>query len=509
MKMVKSLLLGSAAGVVAIAGAQAADLPVKAKPVQYVKICSLYGAGFYYIPGTDTCIKIGGFVRAEYNFYAGGSFNPLVRVGAAAPFAVGHDRTTTENTMRARIVESLDVRSQTEYGTLRSYATIGMTANNGSGPAGGIYFHRAFIQLAGFTAGLSVSFFDFFAFAGYSNQTAVIGSETGGGGQLLFAYTAQLGNGLSASISVEDPSQRRSAIVETSTAATTAGFFTVGGGLGRYGGFNGWPDVVGNLRIDQSWGSAQVMGALHQVNAQYYTGTAANLKTGPIKAIGNAQGNGHPGDAVGWAVGAGLKFNLPMLGKGDDISMQFAYAKGAAGYVQGPAGGVGSLGWFEGSTLSSGPVVDAVYDNGTAVPGVFSGLQLSSAWGVGAGYEHNWNPMWATTVYGGYIHFSYGGTVAAWLAAVAPAGGPAAAGFTPFVGSPDFSFWQVGSRTTWKPVKNLDLSVDVMYSHLDTAFGGSVVNGLGLPKDPANALYTYGDTDLVSFMFRAQRNFYP
>ena len=62
MKMVKSLLLGSAAGLVAMTGAQAADLPVKAKPVQYVKICSLYGAGFYYIPGTDTCLKIGGFV---------------------------------------------------------------------------------------------------------------------------------------------------------------------------------------------------------------------------------------------------------------------------------------------------------------------------------------------------------------------------------------------------------------------------------------------------------------
>ena len=63
MKMVKSLLLGTAAGLVAIAGAQAADLPVKAKPVQYVKICSLYGAGFYYIPGTDMCLKIGGWVR--------------------------------------------------------------------------------------------------------------------------------------------------------------------------------------------------------------------------------------------------------------------------------------------------------------------------------------------------------------------------------------------------------------------------------------------------------------
>ncbi len=68
MKMVKSLILGTAAGLVAMTGAQAADLPVKAKPVQYVKICSLYGAGFYYIPGTDTCIKVGGFVRAEVNY---------------------------------------------------------------------------------------------------------------------------------------------------------------------------------------------------------------------------------------------------------------------------------------------------------------------------------------------------------------------------------------------------------------------------------------------------------
>ena len=63
MKMVKSLILGSAAGLLAMSGAQAADLPLKAKAVEYVRICSLYGAGFYYIPGTDTCIKFGGYVR--------------------------------------------------------------------------------------------------------------------------------------------------------------------------------------------------------------------------------------------------------------------------------------------------------------------------------------------------------------------------------------------------------------------------------------------------------------
>ena len=68
MKMVKSLLLVSAAGLVAVSGAQAADLPVKAKPVEYVKVCSLYGAGFYYVPGTDICLKVGAYFRAEYAF---------------------------------------------------------------------------------------------------------------------------------------------------------------------------------------------------------------------------------------------------------------------------------------------------------------------------------------------------------------------------------------------------------------------------------------------------------
>ena len=68
MKMLQSLLLGSAAGLVVVAGAQAADLPVKAKPVEYVRVCSLYGAGFWYVPGTDTCLKIGSFVRVQTTF---------------------------------------------------------------------------------------------------------------------------------------------------------------------------------------------------------------------------------------------------------------------------------------------------------------------------------------------------------------------------------------------------------------------------------------------------------
>ena len=94
MKMVKSLLLGSAAGLVAVAGAQAADLPVKAKPVEYVKICSIYGAGFFYIPGTDTCIKIGGWVRAEYGFQTGNSAR-AVQQSAAPAVTTASTRTST------------------------------------------------------------------------------------------------------------------------------------------------------------------------------------------------------------------------------------------------------------------------------------------------------------------------------------------------------------------------------------------------------------------------------
>src|SRR5436309_8692988 len=110
MKMMKSLLLGSAAGVVAIAGAQAADLPVKAQPVEYVKICSLYGDGFYYIPGTSTCIQFSGVVQWDvgYNVASGqGDLaiqSPLgTQFGSASTNAGDNSRMTSRYQERARM----------------------------------------------------------------------------------------------------------------------------------------------------------------------------------------------------------------------------------------------------------------------------------------------------------------------------------------------------------------------------------------------------------------------
>src|SRR5713101_762628 len=84
MKMVKSLILGSAAGLIDMTGAQAADLPVKAKAVEYVRICSLYGAGFFFIPGTDTCIKLGGYLRVDTTFNTNSVFSGAFNGAAGA-----------------------------------------------------------------------------------------------------------------------------------------------------------------------------------------------------------------------------------------------------------------------------------------------------------------------------------------------------------------------------------------------------------------------------------------
>ena len=322
MKMVKSLLLGSAAGLVAVTAGQAADLPVKARPVQYVKVCSLYGAGFYYMPGTDMCIKIGGWVRSEVTTGINGSSTNV--------FGSDYNGRYTNNLWtRERGYITADAREQTAYGVARGYIAVGIsTNNNGTENPGSQTFssNRAFVQWAGFTAGLSVSFFDFYPAAAYLYRAGNIPNEdTGDGGWWVWAYTAQLGGGFSATLSAEE--RRMSQIIGFSGAAGalggpaapgTNGVLTGSGAVG--GGYGGWqsPDVIGNLRVDQAWGSAQVMGALHQDNAALYGAT-------PV--------TGHPADKWGWVVGGGLKINTPFVSPGDNFITQVTYTEGATKYL--------------------------------------------------------------------------------------------------------------------------------------------------------------------------------
>src|SRR5437588_5262479 len=114
---VRNLILGSAAVLMTAGGAQAADLPVKAKAVEYVRICSLYGAGFWFIPGTDTCIKLGGYVRADTTINGGGAHGQPAWSGDSGQ----QNRFRDIFISRSRMGLTIDTRTASEYGVVRTF----------------------------------------------------------------------------------------------------------------------------------------------------------------------------------------------------------------------------------------------------------------------------------------------------------------------------------------------------------------------------------------------------
>ncbi|MCC2113871.1 MAG: porin, partial [Hyphomicrobiales bacterium] len=260
----------------AVTGAQAADLPI-AEPVEYVRICDTYGTGFFYIPGTETCLRIGGRVRAELRY-----LEPVL------PSNRGENHTFT----RVRTYLRADARTQTEYGLLRTFYDMWWTINSGGGV--GTTMWSGFVQFGGFTAGRSGSFFDYFA-----DVAGHWGSPLDGAYSLnrtnLFAYTFALGNGISFTVSAEDATFVRSTI----------------NGVAAYGG-HVMPDFVAAARIDQGWGSAQLAAAVHQIRPT--TATTQDSQ-------------------YGWAVMAGVQINLPMIAAGDYVVFSGAYADGAVNYT--------------------------------------------------------------------------------------------------------------------------------------------------------------------------------
>jgi Porin subfamily len=141
--------------------------------------------------------------------------------------------------------------------------------------------NRAFIQFAGFTIGTARSFFDFYS-SPASAYWGALASDTGDGGWKVFAYTLQFGNGFSTTFSAEEPRNMGTAVPTAGVINTNFG--NAGLVLGTIAldpdrAKERFPDLVNNWRIDQAWGSAQIMGAVHDVSAGYYANTAG-LATG-------------------------------------------------------------------------------------------------------------------------------------------------------------------------------------------------------------------------------------
>ncbi len=289
--------------------------------------------------------------------------------------------------------------------------------------------------------------------------------------------------------------------IDGNTGSSGPGAFVTGtgGNPGSYGGFQ-VPDVVANLRVDQAWGSAQIMAAYHDVNSQYY--------------INGTPGSGGPGDKAGFAVGAGLKLNAPMIGQGDFLQAQVNYTEGALKYIfQTPNTNWGKV---DGNTIAFGVLSDAVFQSDVAPTANASSAELTTGWGVNAAYEHFWNPRWRTSLYGGYAAVSYNDRANA-MVCVFDSDGTGRG--TAAVANPgcnnNWSTWWVGSRTQWNVTKDFYMGVDVLYSKLQTASSstglapGQITGGSCIQGPAVGQRCALDDQDNLMFRFRVHRDFYP
>jgi hypothetical protein len=510
MKILKGLMLGTATSLAAMAGAQAADLPVKAKPVEYVKICSLYGAGFWYIPGSDTCIRIGGAIRIDTAINGGIYDNPFWQGGASGSQSYGKDWYTT----RSRFNLTEDTRTATEYGVLRTYANVQMDWTRGtSGIAGGaaVEVDFAFIQFAGFTFGKAVSQFDSqWVLAKPTISSGLNAGSNNATGINQLAYTATFGNGVSGTISVEDAQPYRTAgLVNTSTSfiapfesnTLASGTYGVGNFKGNAVAGDHIPDVVGNLRLDQAWGTLHFGAAAHEVHGTYYTSTDSST--------------GHPSATWGYAVTGAFELkNLP-TGAGDSLKVGATFGHGAAKYVWGGtldssgAGRYSRTSGTGGGTMAFGYVLDGVYAGTSAANG--TGIQLSNAWEVTAFYEHYWNPAWRTSVFGNYSSISYGSTGDALLLANLTSALPTTGHLvlTPGTNSSmKFATAQIGTRTAWTPVKDLTISAEFIYSRLIQNINGTWVTAAGgVSGAAAGTSYTLSNQNVYNGSVQILRSF--
>jgi hypothetical protein len=220
---IRGILLGSTAALLAASGARAADAVIapEPEPVEYVRVCDVYGTSFYYIPGTEICLKIGGYFRYDIGY--GDLFGEISDTG---------DETWDK---RARFQLRVDARTETELGTLRGYLAYNfnwetgnsattstvVTDLNGDGiiQVGEITevtttdfdardtlgIEHGYVELAGFRIGVTDSLFS--TETGYSSDVVKDGLISYGPFTThQIAYTFDAGNGFSVSAAVEEGS---------------------------------------------------------------------------------------------------------------------------------------------------------------------------------------------------------------------------------------------------------------------------------------------------------------
>ncbi|MDP3899357.1 MAG: porin [Mesorhizobium sp.] len=324
---IKSLLLGSAAALVAVSGARAADavMAPEPEPVEYVRVCDAYGAGFFYIPGTETCLQISGYVwyqigatnddgvfapdTANYNFFAPDGWNKSVR---------------------ARV--NFDARSETEWGTLRAYIRFQADWNGvGDGP---VTADQAYIELGGLRMGYTES-----AWAETVNGTSSYGSHTWNG--LYYGY------------------QQR-ALIQYNFGGESGLFGTISLEDDALAGDGYMPDVVGVIGYQASWGAVWARAGFDEDRTNGFTAIFAP---------------GQVGDS-GFAASIGTQINIPNMA-GSSFRLIGYYADSDNTFGTGSAFGNGVNNIFPGGAWGNAEwsVLASYYHQFTPTLGASVGFQ--------------------------------------------------------------------------------------------------------------------------------------
>ncbi len=252
----KSLLLGSSAALVAVSGARAADaIIIEPEPVEYVRVCDAYGAGFYYIPGTETCLSINGYIWFQLGFTSQDD-------GFTDNYYGSFEGDQYNTYIRARV--NFDARTETEWGTLRSYIRFQADEYNTFPTADdGVALDQGFIEIAGFRMGYTESAYVTSPAAGYGQfgSYSYYGLNYAYSQRVLLQYN-YVANGFGAGISLEDDATGD----YTPDIVGTLSYTTAAWGAWAKVGYDE-EDVTG---AGSAWGA--------QVGAQVNFGQAHNFK---------------------------------------------------------------------------------------------------------------------------------------------------------------------------------------------------------------------------------------
>ncbi len=407
MKSTSSLLLSSAAATMVVTagdtGAMAADaLLKKAPPIQYVRICDQYGAGFFVIPGTQTCLQLRGSIQIDMAFQANQNLVFLTRSGSSGKWSVNQLVANQQENwgFEVNTKPKFDARHETSWGTFRAYVELqgaidaGLFNDPGGFPgpnpkeANTFSIFRAYVQWVGFTLGEADSVFSTGGFKDGDLQNIITGEKES---SYLFSYTwtpsgpgqpprkggAPVPDGWSATISFEEATKNTTkSNFGNGASAGGQGLQLSTGAVALSNGPIGWPDVVGRLHYEadptgkdpnfnDQWsiGTFHLVGALHQLDTIAIgssgpgPGLSAGSSSNPVicattvtAACTTSYGVTQKG--LGWAVGADLKVFTPMWGSAkrgsiapadvDSLWFEAVYGVAALDFV-GIGGGNGNL----------------------------------------------------------------------------------------------------------------------------------------------------------------------